>query len=74
MRIAVGCDHAGFPLKAVTVEELTRLLHESEADRAARLAQWCAEPQASMITRSGSRLSNTRAKAARLSRLRSTMR
>ena len=25
MRIAVGCDHAGFPLKAAVVEELKRL-------------------------------------------------
>lgn len=28
MRIAVGCDHAGFPLKATAVEELRRLGHE----------------------------------------------
>ena len=25
MRIAVGCDHAGFPLKAIAIEELRRL-------------------------------------------------
>ncbi len=28
MRIAVGCDHAGFPLKAVVCETLTDLGHE----------------------------------------------
>jgi len=28
MRIAVGCDHAGFPLKAPAVRELERLGHE----------------------------------------------
>ncbi|MEX0786936.1 MAG: ribose 5-phosphate isomerase B [Dehalococcoidia bacterium] len=28
MRIAVGCDHAGFPLKAPAIEELKRLGHE----------------------------------------------
>ena len=28
MRIAVGCDHAGFPLKAPAVEELKRLGHD----------------------------------------------
>jgi ribose 5-phosphate isomerase B len=28
MRIAIGCDHAGFPLKATAVEELRRLGHE----------------------------------------------
>jgi ribose 5-phosphate isomerase B len=28
MRIAVGCDHAGFPLKAPAVEELRRLGHD----------------------------------------------
>jgi ribose 5-phosphate isomerase B len=28
MRIALGCDHAGFPLKAVAAEELRRLAHE----------------------------------------------
>ncbi len=28
MRIAVGCDHAGFPLKAIVVEELKRLGHD----------------------------------------------
>lgn len=28
MRIAVGCDHAGFPLKEPAVEELKRLGHE----------------------------------------------
>jgi ribose 5-phosphate isomerase B len=28
MRIAVGCDHAGFPLKGPAVEELKRLGHE----------------------------------------------
>jgi ribose 5-phosphate isomerase B len=28
MRIAVGCDHAGFPLKAPAIEELRRLGHE----------------------------------------------
>jgi len=28
MRIAVGCDHAGFPLKALAIEELRRLGHE----------------------------------------------
>jgi ribose 5-phosphate isomerase B len=28
MRIAVGCDHAGFPLKAPVVEELRRLGHD----------------------------------------------
>lgn len=28
MRIAVGCDHAGFPLKRYAVEELQRLGHE----------------------------------------------
>ena len=28
MRIAVGCDHAGFPLKEPAVRELTRLGHE----------------------------------------------
>jgi ribose 5-phosphate isomerase B len=28
MRIAVGCDHAGFPLKAIAIEELRRLGHE----------------------------------------------
>ena len=28
MRIAIGCDHAGFPLKAAAVEELRRLGHE----------------------------------------------
>ncbi|MGB2695223.1 MAG: ribose 5-phosphate isomerase B [Dehalococcoidia bacterium] len=28
MRIAVGCDHAGFPLKSTVVEELERLGHE----------------------------------------------
>jgi len=28
MRIAVGCDHAGFPLKAPAVQELKRLGHE----------------------------------------------
>ena len=28
MRIAVGCDHAGFPLKAPAIEELRRLGHD----------------------------------------------
>lgn len=28
MRIAVGCDHAGFPLKAAAIEELRRLGHD----------------------------------------------
>lgn len=28
MRIAVGCDHAGFPLKEPAIEELRRLGHE----------------------------------------------
>jgi len=28
MRIAVGCDHAGFPLKAAAVEALRRLGHD----------------------------------------------
>ena len=28
MRIAVGSDHAGFPLKGVVVDELTKLGHE----------------------------------------------
>lgn len=28
MRIAVGCDHAGFPLKAITIATLERLGHE----------------------------------------------
>lgn len=28
MRIAVGCDHAGFPLKAAAVAELKRLGHQ----------------------------------------------
>lgn len=28
MRIAVGCDHAGFPLKGTVMEELKRLGHE----------------------------------------------
>ncbi len=28
MRIAVGCDHAGFPLKALAIAELERLGHE----------------------------------------------
>ncbi len=28
MRIAVGCDHAGFPLKAVVVEALRAAGHE----------------------------------------------
>ena len=28
MRIAVGCDHAGFPLKDAAVDELKRLGHE----------------------------------------------
>lgn len=28
MRIAVGCDHAGFPLKAAAVAELKRLSHQ----------------------------------------------
>ena len=28
MRIAIGCDHAGFPLKAPAIEELRRLGHE----------------------------------------------
>ena len=28
MRIAIGCDHAGFPLKATAVSELKRLGHE----------------------------------------------
>lgn len=28
MRIAVGCDHAGFPLKSTVLEELERLGHE----------------------------------------------
>jgi ribose 5-phosphate isomerase B len=28
MRIAIGCDHAGFPLKKAAVEELRRLGHE----------------------------------------------
>lgn len=28
MRIAVGCDHAGFPLKAQAIAELKRLGHE----------------------------------------------
>ncbi len=28
MRIAVGCDHAGFPLKAPAIAELERLGHE----------------------------------------------
>lgn len=28
MRIAIGCDHAGFPLKATAVDELRRLGHE----------------------------------------------
>jgi ribose 5-phosphate isomerase B len=28
MRIAVGCDHAGFPLKGPAVQELRRLGHE----------------------------------------------
>jgi ribose 5-phosphate isomerase B len=28
MRIAVACDHAGFPLKALAVDELHRLGHE----------------------------------------------
>ena len=28
MRIAIGCDHAGFPLKAPAIEELQRLGHE----------------------------------------------
>jgi ribose 5-phosphate isomerase B len=28
MRIAVGCDHAGFPLKGPVVEELRRLGHD----------------------------------------------
>jgi len=29
MRIAVGSDHAGFPLKAAVLDELTRLGHEA---------------------------------------------
>ena len=28
MRIAVGCDHAGFPLKQAAIDELRRLGHE----------------------------------------------
>ena len=28
MRIAIGCDHAGFPLKAPAIEELRRLGHD----------------------------------------------
>jgi ribose 5-phosphate isomerase B len=28
MRIAIGCDHAGFPLKATALDELQRLGHE----------------------------------------------
>ena len=28
MRIAVGCDHAGFPLKAPAIDELRRLGHD----------------------------------------------
>jgi ribose 5-phosphate isomerase B len=28
MRIAIGCDHAGFPLKSTALEELRRLGHE----------------------------------------------
>lgn len=28
MRIAVGCDHAGFPLKGVAIGEIRRLGHE----------------------------------------------
>jgi ribose 5-phosphate isomerase B len=28
MRIAIGCDHAGFPMKAVLVEEIKRAGHE----------------------------------------------
>jgi len=28
MRIAIGCDHAGFPLKAAAIEALRRLGHE----------------------------------------------
>ena len=28
MRIAIGCDHAGFPLKAPAIDELRRLGHE----------------------------------------------
>jgi ribose 5-phosphate isomerase B len=28
MRVAIGCDHAGFPLKATAVDELRRLGHE----------------------------------------------
>jgi ribose 5-phosphate isomerase B len=28
MRIAIGCDHAGFPLKATALEEVRRLGHE----------------------------------------------
>lgn len=28
MRIAVGCDHAGYPLKAAAIDELERLGHE----------------------------------------------
>lgn len=30
MRFAVGCDHAGFPLKQTVVDELRRLGHEVE--------------------------------------------
>ena len=30
MKIAVGCDHAGFPLKACVIEELRGLGHEVE--------------------------------------------
>ena len=29
MRIAVGCDHAGFPLKSVVLETIRRLGHEA---------------------------------------------
>jgi ribose 5-phosphate isomerase B len=30
MRIAIGCDHAGFPIKAALVEEIKRAGHEVE--------------------------------------------
>ncbi len=28
MKVAIGCDHAGFPLKAIVIEEICRLGHE----------------------------------------------